>query len=83
MKELIKKSWEYILYEVDDGRNVLSVFGGGVGIFALNILLDNDEVKEYREKGNNYIDLLASSVQHSPLSFKHRHVDTDFESNND
>jgi hypothetical protein len=74
MKELLNSPWEYILYQDDKGRYILSVLCGSVATYELNIPLEASEEKAYRLKGKEYIQQLVSQIQYSPVSYKERHI---------
>ena len=64
LEKLIEKRWTYILYS-HDGRYVLSVVCGGVGLFELNLpLSDADGVRALSD--SDFLDKLAAEVSHDP-----------------
>lgn len=77
MNALINKSWQYTLYEEGE-KLLLSVVCGTVGVFTVNIELSETEKQAYLEKGERYIDELASEITYNPESFMPRNI-ADFE----
>jgi hypothetical protein len=73
MKELSKKKWTYILYEIN-GQLLFSVVCGTVALFDRNIYLNEEEIKIYNEKKDAFLDLLAEKIRNSPDKFEDRHI---------
>lgn len=73
MKQVIKKPWDYSLFE-SDGNYLLEVLCGSVGMYKLKIWLNASEKESYLKEGNEYIDKLSKSIQRSPNSYKDRIV---------
>lgn len=74
MKEVIKKNWEYTLFEVED-KMILSVLCGSVALFTVNIKLNESEKESFEKFGESYIDDLAEKVRTDPSDFQIRHGD--------
>lgn len=72
MKVVIKKNWEYTLFEKKD-RMILSVLGGSVALFTVNIELNESEKKGFEKFGESYIDHLAEKIRTVPSDFQTRH----------
>ena len=73
MKELLKSQWTYILYD-DNGKLLLSVVCGKVGLFDRNIYLNPEELSGYHSQGEEYIKDLAEVIRNKPSDFDERHV---------
>ena len=73
MKELIRKQWDYILFEKSLVL-YLKVLCGSVAIYEIIIKLNDDEKQKYIEKGEIYIDKLAKKIQYSPSNFSDRNI---------
>jgi len=73
MKELLKSQWTYILYD-DNGKLLLSVVCGKVGLFDRNIYLNPGELSSYHSQGEEYIKDLAEIIRNKPSDFDERHV---------
>jgi hypothetical protein len=71
MELLIKKDWDYTFIKSND-KYVLSVLCGTIGLFEIEIVLNNEENEEYRIKGNEYIDSLAKRIQNNPSVWMER-----------
>ena len=71
MKELLKKDWDYVLYE-KDFQLVLSVVCGRAALYELNIELNELETIQYHKKGETFISSLANKIRNSPSNFKNR-----------
>ena len=74
MKEIIKKNWEYTLFEKKD-KMILSVLCGSVALFTVNIKLNESEKESFEKFGESYIDDLAEKVRTDPSDFQIRHGD--------
>ncbi len=74
MKKIIDRQWDYTLFEKND-ELILSTVCGSVGIFEINIPLTTDEIDEYNQKGEKYIEILARKIQRTPSEYKIRHVE--------
>ena len=73
MKEIIKKDWNYSFFEKDSGF-ILSVICGSVGLFEVNIQLNEEELKQYKIEGAAYIENLARAIQYSPSTYAERNI---------
>lgn len=71
MNIVLKKRMEYILYE-DKGKYLLSVVCGTVGMFEINIYLNQEEMKQFEKNGEVFIKILAERIRCSPKSFVDR-----------
>ena len=62
MKELIRNQEHmYSLYE-DGSRLIIEVLCGGIGMFEVKVVLDKDECDKYAEKGEIFLNTLASDI---------------------
>jgi hypothetical protein len=61
MREIARKDFGYIFYELDD-KFLLSTLCGTVGLFTVDFFLDENETSKYKEQGIDYIDYLAGDV---------------------
>ncbi len=73
MKEIIKKDWNYSFFEKDTGY-ILSVICGSVGLYEVNIQLNEEELEQYRIQGAAYIEELAKAIQYKPSLYTERHI---------
>jgi hypothetical protein len=71
MQELIRKDYDYILYQEEE-KLLLSVVCGTVAVFELTILLTKKEVLQYQQQGEAFTDSLASKIQYNPDDFVKR-----------
>jgi hypothetical protein len=74
MKEILRSKWNYIIYE-DNQKLLLSVVCCTVGLSDRNIYLIDTEIKNYKEKGEEYIKKLADKISNSPEKYTSRHVE--------
>lgn len=74
MKKLIDKGWEYILYQTDDNNLILSVVCGTVGLYDMNIQLNEEEKLQFQKDGTKFIDDLAMNVSSNPPKYERRHI---------
>ena len=61
MREISRKDFGYIFYEIDD-KYLLSTLCGTVGLFTVDFFLDESETKRYKEIGIEFINNLAGDV---------------------
>ena len=73
MKEILKKSWNYTLFENNEFY-FLCVVCGGVAMFEINIKLTQDEKTEYEKSGESFIDNLARDIQNYPSKYAERNT---------
>lgn len=73
MEEVSGKHWDHILYRDGDSL-ILSVVCGTVGIFEVNIKLDDNEAGHYAEQGEAYLAMLAQSVRNNPNAYASRRI---------
>lgn len=74
MKKLIEKTWSYILYQTDDNNLILSVVCGTVGLYDVNIQLNDEEKDKFEKDGTEFIDELALDVSSNPPKYRNRHT---------
>ena len=73
MKEISRRKWTYILYEIN-GQLLFSVVCGTVGLFDRNIYLNEEEIKMYNEKKDAFLDLLSEKIRNNPEKFEDRYI---------
>ena len=73
MKEILRSQWNYMLLE-NNSDLIFSVICGTVGIFEVNIVLNNEEIEDYKLKGEEYLKELAGKIRYSPKSYNERHI---------
>ncbi|TAG92671.1 MAG: hypothetical protein EAZ20_02350 [Bacteroidetes bacterium] len=61
MKEILKKDWEYVLYQNEESY-FISVVCGTTAIYDVFFELSAQETKLFLEKGEDYIKTLANQV---------------------
>lgn len=74
LTEIEKSNWNYILYEVN-GSLLLSSLSGGVGLSEMNILLDDNQQKEYEKKGSSIIENLAKYIRENQNKFLEKSIE--------
>lgn len=79
MEELARQPWSWVLYEVADGRLILSVNCGTVASYEIFLELTRDEERDYRETGSPSVDALAKQVTSDPRGFGARNIRLDGE----
>lgn len=62
----------YILYQHED-RFFISVLCGTVGLYELEIELNEEEIKTYLSRDQSFLDDFSRKVSSSPKSYSHRH----------
>ncbi len=78
MRELARKEYGYIFYEVDS-RFLLSTLCGTVGLFTLDFFLNEKETEKYKEQGIEFINSLAGDVTRFYDNYWHRCIITNLE----
>lgn len=71
---LTSSPWAYDLVRVDDGRLILTVVCGTVGLYELSLELDVDEVAAWDREGVPYIRDFAAVIAAHPSRFWPRHL---------
>ena len=71
MNEISRSRMSWVFYQNND-EYILSVVCGTVGIFETVIKLSTDEVNSYTEKGDEFIDNLASKIRFKPEGYSNR-----------
>ncbi len=64
MNIIVEKPWDYTFYEIDSNYFV-RVLCGGVGLYELNIKLNEEELLKFNSIGITYIDELVRTIQNS------------------
>ena len=67
MKELLKKSWSWTLYD-NDGKLILCVLCGDIGLYEVGYILDKDEANRVNLEGENFVQELAILIMNDPQS---------------
>lgn len=76
MKELIRKNWNYTLYHnIEKNEYLRSVLCGGVAMYELKIILNEEEIMNFENNGEEYIDDLAKKVQKNTSLFLERKIE--------
>ena len=78
MRELDRKDYGYIFYEVDD-KYLLSTLCGTVGFFTVDIFLNEIETKKYKELGLEFINNLAGDITRFYDNYWNRSIITEIE----
>lgn len=73
MQKVIIKPWEYALYE-SDSNYLLEVLCGGVGMYFIKLYLVEDEIANYLELGEPYINEIAKAIQKNPSEYLKRDI---------
>ncbi|MFC4095527.1 hypothetical protein [Euzebyella saccharophila] len=74
MKELIKKEWDFTLFENKD-KLILSVLCGGVALYYVTFELNSLEESAFNKNGKSFITQLADKVREKPSLFRERSKD--------
>ncbi len=70
---ILEETWSYTLYKQNDDLYLTAVCGR-VAIFEITIKLNNEEIKNYEEKGKDFIVYLARQIQDYPDLFMNRKI---------
>lgn len=71
VERVLQKSWDYILYRGPNGH-ILSVLCGTVGMYTLNIPLNDYEESQAQLEGG--LDALANTIRSTPAAYSSRSV---------
>lgn len=71
--------WDFDLVEEDDGRLMLTVVCGTIGIFEVVIELNEDERTSLLEKGRDFVIDLKNLILEDPASFSDRNLNRSWE----
>ena len=71
---LLQKDWQYTLTDYGDNYLLLDVVCGRAAVFNVSFFLNKNELKQFNEKGEDYIQTLANRVIFSPSSYEDRHT---------
>lgn len=58
--------------EPASGQLVLHVLCGGVGLYEVVVVLNEDERREFERRGEAFLDTLAKDVQRDPRQYSDR-----------
>jgi hypothetical protein len=64
----------YALFENDDGHLRLEVLCGGIGMYVAKIILSDEEIRVFRERGSEFVEKLAYDVSTDSAKYKPRMV---------
>jgi hypothetical protein len=73
MEVIAEQPWSWMLI-ADGDRLFLSVVCGGVGVYDVDVELSGDEVANYGQSGNEYLNQFARAVSAAPISFEARRL---------
>lgn len=76
---LHSEPWDFDLVEEDDGRLMLTVVCGTIGIFEVVIELNEDERTSFLEKGRDFVIDLKNLILEDPMSFSERSMNRSWE----
>ena len=74
MKEIVKKNWQYVLYQTEQNKLVLSVVCGSVALYDVDIILNSEEEERFKNEGVKFLDELAAKINYNPSAFEDRKV---------
>ena len=69
MTTLITKPWNYTLSIDVSNTYTLSVLCGTVGMYEVEVILSNNQVKDYKQRGESAIDELAEAIRVNPNQY--------------
>jgi hypothetical protein len=53
----------------------MSVLSGSVGLFELNILLDDQQQQAYKTEGSTLIEAIAKEIRENPNKYVEQHIE--------
>ena len=68
MEIIINERWNYQLIKNND-KYVLSVMCGTVGLYEIEVELSDKQIKEYTQKGKEYIEVLVGKIRSNPSNY--------------
>ena len=74
MKEIIKKDWEYTLYQDNEDNLILVVLCGSVALYEVSIQLNEDEKLKFEESRTEFLEELAEDIRTNTSKYEHRFV---------
>lgn len=74
LTELEKSDWDYVLYEVN-GNLLLSVLAGKAGLYELNIFLDDQQQKDYKNRGAVAIKQVARVIRENQNKYSEKSIE--------
>jgi hypothetical protein len=72
MEIIVQKSWDYTFSRNTNGQLILSVLCGTVGLFEIDIILNQDETTQYNKDGEAFIEQLAKQIRDNPHAWSER-----------
>lgn len=73
---LASAPWAFDLVLTDDGRYLLTVVCGTVGLYEIVIELEADEVAAWNRDGEQFLQVLVNDISATPSQFLPRHLGT-------
>lgn len=74
MKEnIIDIPWNYTLY-IENGKYLLSVLCGTVGMFEITVVLNKVEKQEFEKSGKEFIENMAFEIRDNPEKWRDRDI---------
>jgi hypothetical protein len=74
MGKVVYETYGEILTEESDGRYVLSVLCGGIAMFAVDIVLNEEEIAFWQDFGDYGIHTLALRIARNPEAYADRRL---------
>jgi len=62
-------TWDWTLFRAPDGSLLLSVVCGSVGLYEVEVTLDDVQAADYERNGRQSIESLAAAVREHPAKF--------------
>jgi hypothetical protein len=73
LTKIQENPWDYILYKFSNGY-ILSVVCGSVGLYDTNILLENDQIENFKIQGKKMLIELAEKIRSNPEKYSSTNI---------
>lgn len=67
---LAEKSWDWMLLRDSEGRLIVSVVCGSVGLYEVEVILDDETIAAYEADGIAVIERLAADIAEHPSRYR-------------
>jgi hypothetical protein len=73
MEVISERSWAWMLFH-EAGRYFLSVLCGTVGLYGVEIELNEQEIDGFKTSGDDFVSALASKITYDSTQYCDRHI---------
>lgn len=75
MELVLRSDWFYSLYRSEKDEYFIAVVCGSVGIYEVNVKLNDEQCRAYSKRGKEFIEELAAEIRNRPWGYPNINID--------